>query len=345
MELIDHRKREKDKMKKVFATLALILAVVFVLCVMVGYGARLYFMMPVKDYYQASEQVFVIPGINSGFIPQGISYDERTDSFFITGYMNDGSASPIYVKPNYKTSTATMIRMADENGNPYHGHCGGLSVHGDYVYVAGGNGVYVYDYTSIVNAANGSSVNALGHFDAANGDGMGVAFTCVAERGLILGEFYREENYQTPKTHHLTSPAGDQQTAIAFEYAFSDADDAVFGLHPTPVRAYSMPGLVQGMEISGSTMYLSTSYGVAFSHILKYDMQKMSMETHTFEGLTIPLYYADSAALVKDMMIAPMSEEIVLHDGKMYVMYESASNKYIFGKLLSAQWCYATQME
>ena len=39
-----------------------------------------------------------------------------------------------------------------------------------------------------------------------------------------------------------------------------------------------------------------------------------------------------------------MSEEIVLVDGKTYVMCESASDKYKFGKFTGAKWCYATDL-
>ena len=49
--------------------------------------------------------------------------------------------------------------------------------------------------------------------------------------------------------------------------------------------------------------------------------------------------------LEKDYKIAPMSEEIVLVGGKTYVMCESASDKSIFGKLTSANFCYATDLE
>ena len=39
-----------------------------------------------------------------------------------------------------------------------------------------------------------------------------------------------------------------------------------------------------------------------------------------------------------------MSEEIVIVDGKLYTMCESATNKYIFGKFTSAKYCYATDI-
>jgi hypothetical protein len=40
-----------------------------------------------------------------------------------------------------------------------------------------------------------------------------------------------------------------------------------------------------------------------------------------------------------------MSEEIVYKDGLIYIMTESASNKYIFGKFMSGYNCYAMDVK
>lgn len=40
-----------------------------------------------------------------------------------------------------------------------------------------------------------------------------------------------------------------------------------------------------------------------------------------------------------------MAEEIVTVDGRMYIMCESASNKYFFGNLIGGKWCYRTDLE
>ena len=40
-----------------------------------------------------------------------------------------------------------------------------------------------------------------------------------------------------------------------------------------------------------------------------------------------------------------MSEEIIVVDGKMYILYESASNRYIIGKWMDLDYVYATPME
>lgn len=48
----------------------------------------------------------------------------------------------------------------------------------------------------------------------------------------------------------------------------------------------------------------------------------------------MPLYYLDSDNLTETVVMPPMSEELVYRDGRVQVMYESACNKYIYGKLI-----------
>ena len=43
-----------------------------------------YFMY--SDYYKDRESVSNIPGLNDGFVPQGLDYDEKTDTYIHSGY-------------------------------------------------------------------------------------------------------------------------------------------------------------------------------------------------------------------------------------------------------------------
>ena len=88
---------EKAKKKAWWQKLIIALAIAAIV-VAVFFGAVIgYFKLPVSGYYKASEKAFEIPGLSDGFIAQGISYDDREDTFFITGYMKDKSASPVYL--------------------------------------------------------------------------------------------------------------------------------------------------------------------------------------------------------------------------------------------------------
>ena len=106
-----------------------------------------------------------------------------------------------------------------------------------------------------------------------------------------------------------------------------------------------MPDQVQGLTIYNDKVYLSTSWGLSFSHILEYDMNALSNEGEiSVLGNTLPLYAMDSTSLLNDYKVAPMSEEMVFVDGWLYVNCESASNKYFFGKFTGAKWLYKTDL-
>lgn len=308
-------------------------------------GARLYFRIPVSSYYQASDKAFKIPGLSDGLVPQGLSYDEDNKVFLVTGYQKDGSATYIWRINKEGNENRGKVKLLNEFGEALVVHAGGLSAAGNYVYVASGenSSLYVYDKKEVITAEDGKQIPTLGTFDLSyGGESVKVAFTTVTDGRLIVGEFYRDPNYQTPESHKFTTPAGDYLQAVAFEYNLSDSPEDQYGLKADPVKAYLLPDLSQGMAWKDGKIYVSESYAVAFSTIGVYDSSKLN-SIGEFAGL--PLYALDSSSRVSEVKIAPMSEEIEFVDGKMYTMCESASSKYIFGNFTSAQWCYATRMD
>lgn len=337
--------KEKQK-KKWWQVLLIVLGCVVVFFGAVLLGGRAYFRWSVNDYYKCSEKTFLIPGTNSGFVAQGLEYDEDNALFLVTGYMNNKTASPLYVVGKNDNQLKKSLKLLDQNGEEYKGHAGGLALGNGKLYIANDTGLLVYDYQDVLDATDGQKLTAIGNFSTKvfNNDYIGVAFVTVSENQLIVGEFYRAKNYETLQSHRITTKAGDRNTAVAVVY---NLDGSTLGVNATPVKAYSLPGLVQGMAINDGKIYLSTSWGLGFSNIYVYDQSKLVKESDNYQilGATVPLYSLDSESLVISKKIAPMSEEIVIVDGKMYTMCESASNKYIFGKFTSSQWCYATNVD
>ena len=334
---------EKHSPKKsIVKILIKVIVIIVALAAAVLLGAVLYFRLPVSEYYAHSAAGFVIPDIHRGFIAQGLSLDTGSDCFFITGYMKDKSASPIYMVERSSGKYVKKLLMQDMEGNDFHGHAGGLTVHGDYIYVAGDGDscLYVFRYEDAQNAADGDRIKCIGTFPMP--DDMSVAYTSSDEDVIYAGEFYREENYKTDATHKLTTAAGDYNQALIFAYHFSD-EDAMFGIEREPFEVYSVTDLVQGMDTYNGRIYLSTSYGTANSHIYVYDKPE-SRKDLKIAGLSLPLYELDSSTLIKDYKYPPMAEEIVCVDERIYTMCESASDKYIFGKLTGAAKCYSTDI-
>ena len=324
-------------------------AILIILCCLIGLvlivllAARAYFRISVREYYANSKKAFVIPGLSDGMIHQGLAYDSENDTFLITGYRSDGKASQLSMVSKSDGKEIKRLDLAKEDGSIFTGHVGGITLHKNYIYIANGKGLIIFDRNDILAASDGDSVKAIGIFKTtSDDDSLGVAFTHVEKDMIYVGEFYREANYKTPDSHKYKTAAGDENTALIIAYRLDDT--APFGISEKIERAYSAPALVQGMCFDGEgNIYLSTSYAVAFSHIYAYDPTKQEGSI-TVLGQTVPLYVLDSSTQTADIKIAPMSEEIVILDGKLYVMCESATNKYIFGKFTSAKYCYATDL-
>ena len=347
------KKKSGSKLKKALITL---LGVILVLAAVVFVGARLYFRLPVKSYYKASEKAFVIPGLLDNMVPQGLDYVERADLYLVGGYQKDGTPSRVYRVHKQDGKSDGYVVLGDADGNGIAPHAGGLAAHGDYLYVAGDEDpfVYVFDLMEVLSARDGATVKTLGRFDTKFGDdSIRADFMCFTDDSFIVGEFYRDPNYSTPDSHVITTPSGETNRALALCYRLSDDEDSLFGLERDPRTAYSLPDLVQGIAVQDGKIWISQSYAVAKSTISCYDISGSEPSQirmmKFYSGVDEPdvsmgIYALDSSNQVASFDAPPMAEEIIFVDGKLLTMCESASNKYFFGNLTGGRWCYATDV-
>lgn len=337
------QEQAKPTKNRVFKVIGIILCCVIGFFLMLILGIRIYFRLPVSAYYKNSEKAFVIPGVSDGMVHQGLAYDKKTDEFLITGYKSGGKASQVSIVSKSSGKEIKRLNLANEDGSAFTGHVGGISLNGDFIYVADGKGLAVFNKSDFISAKSGDSVKMSGCFKTVTeNDYLRVAFTHVEGDMIYVGEFYRKSNYPTPDTHKYTTAAGDKNTALILVYKLDET--APFGISKKIERAYSTRGLVQGMCFDeDGKIYLSTSYALAFSHVFAYDATKQEGEITVLEQ-KVPLYVLDSSTMLKDIKLPPMSEEIVILNGKLYTMCEAATNKYIFGKFTSAKYCYATDL-
>lgn len=340
--------KKKSPEKKGLKVLIVVLLSLVGLVALVILGFRGYMMLPVMSYYQASEKAFQIPGLDENFIPQGFFYDEERGLFLVSGYSAEKEASPVYLLDAESGEAVGKVLLHKTNGDKFTGHSGGIARWGDYVYIAGGSGkcLYIYSYADILSAERDDAVTCLGKFSlkASDEDYLGASFVSVIGDRLVVGEFRAEPDYPYPDSHKVTTSAGDSYGGLALEFALSS--NAAFGILPTPVGAYSIRDKVQGICIDDGMIYLSTSLGLSHSHIYAYEEAKLSQEgTIDIIGYRdIPLYALDSASLVATYKAPPMAEEMVMVDGKLHIMCESASSKFLFGKLIGGKWCYRTDL-
>ncbi len=307
--------------------LAWLLAAVMVLLLVLHVGVT--FVYP--EFFGNADAVFRAPGLNTGFVSQGFHYLEDRDTYLFSGYMKDHSAARIYIRD--AEGELRFVELINADGSAYDEHAGGVTVNGEFVYVPGRMGVDVFSLSDILEGATAQSIGKIpGEYDTD---------CCTFYNGyLFVGDFYYPETYETPLAHRVTTPAGDENKAIIAVYRADPG--AEFGVVPQPVAAISIREKVQGIGFTeDGEIVLSTSYGFASSGLWFYRLDEDRQGKLELMGQEVPLYYLDSANLTHSVEMPPMSEEVVCKDGKVYVLFESACSKYIYGNLIRGDKVYA----
>ncbi len=337
-------------MKKLLKVLLSIVGALVALVLLVIVGANLAGRIVMNEFYSKAEKAFKTPGISDGFVQQGFDYVAEDDVFLVTGYMNDKSASRVYVVD--KEGRATYTELKKQNGDDFTGHTGGIERNGEYVYITGGSGVEVFSYADILSAKG--ETKRLGTVKTYTDP----AHCYIHEGYLYTGSFYIESDYETPDHEWMTTPSGEKNPSVITVFKLDDSKE--FGIdNSAPVAVISSRRCVQGMCFTDDgKIVLSTSYGLSISQLFFYDTAKMTADPNktvfesaykpedkeeNFRFENVKFYYLDESNQVDVLKTPPMAEELVYRDGKIYIMSESASNKYIFGKLTSGNNVYAYQ--
>lgn len=287
------------------------------------------------EFFNHSRIEFLIPGLTEDFVPQGFDYIEETDTFLTAGYIGKGGPARIYVCSNGKT---TCVELFNADGSAYDQHAGGICHSEDFLYVAGPEGVDVFVLSDVLE---GTKAYMLGTVSV----GHDTAYCSIVDGYLFVGNFYHPGSYETPDAHRVTTPAGDQNTAIMTVFRLDK--DCIFGVDPQAVAAVSTREKVQGFCVTDDGQFvLSTSYGLSSSALWFYQPDDTRVGTMQVLGGEVPLYYLDSHNLVKSVEMLPMSEELVYKDGRVYVMNESGCEKYMtYGRYLGGYWVYSYKAE
>ena len=327
-----------DRVFKIIAIVASIPVTIFLLAVIVF---NIFTKAPAAKNLRHSKKGFVIPYSNKGYIAQGISYDEGSGNFYLTGYMKDGSASPIFVVNKETRKFVNAVRMTNPDGSAFTGHAGGLSVADGKIYIAGSGDCcfYVFDKAAVDNAKRDSNLSYTDVIDVQGaGDKIKVSFSTYHNGLLYAGEFHREPNYKLLDSHQVMTEDG-LQYAITAGFSISDGK-------AIPQVAFSLPDFVQGMCFSDDSIYLTTSWGLGKSYVYKYSYGKLEQSgTKEICGKEVPLYILTLSNTTASFVLPPMAEEIEFVDGRFYITNESASNKYVFGKFTGGRWCRAYDLQ
>ena len=273
------------------------------------------------DYFIARKELASLPGLEEGFVPQGITYLTKEDVYLLCGYMDDETASRLYV---LKDGTFTGLSLLHPDGSDYTGHAGGITAAGDYVYVSNNKRLYVLDRQSVLSAEDGDTVAFLGSV----GVPCRASFCSSDGERVYVGEYHKEENYPTDPSHTLTAPDGSVFQALVFGYTVSP--EAPFGLlSETPAAAYSMYDEIQGFAmLPDGIAALSCSDSSVSSGLHFFDCSGAADGYFSLEDAEIPLWYLTDARAVEKIKIPRMSEDIEFRSGDILIIFESGARKF-----------------
>jgi len=268
------------------------------------------------DYYAAESALCKNPGLNDGFVCQGIAAADDADRILVSGYMKDDRPSRIYVTSPDSESYYVTLHC---DGEPYTGHAGGIAVSGEKAYIANAGKIFVFPLSDVLNAENGGSVNI--------GTGVKInnkaSFLYTDDEYLYVGSFIDSGTAKVEE--HIFETAEGTHYAICSVYPIDDLS--------SPVRIYSIRDAVQGICFTpNGKIVLSTSYGLSSSGYYIYDRDAAADSSKTLDGA--PVFYLERTE--NEISGPAMAEGMDWYRDKLITLTESASDKYIFGKLFFA---------
>lgn len=261
-------------------------------------------------FFMGAESKFLVPGLDSPFVQQGLDFVQEKNLYLVSGYMDDGTASRIYIREN--GGDVRFVELKDTTGGDYSLQCGGICHNGRYVYVAGKGGLEVFTLDDILDGGNAT---VIGRIET----GFDVGYCAFYEGYLLAGQ----EN------------AG----PIA---VFQSGDGGVFGI-TRPVAAIAAPENVRGVCVTGrDELALSSSEGWGSSQLSYYSVATVAAERTVLVGVEVPLV---SLQATHQVSMPPMAREIHCRDGQVYVMFESAADKNFFGQFIRGYQVFAYERE
>ena len=265
----------------------------------------------------------VIPGLQQGYIPQGLAYDLSKELMFISHYSED-APSVVSVVNTVTGKIVASVSLLDANGEPERGHVGGLAVVGDSLIVTSDNRVLRFKLSEFTSKDVAESVAAV----SVHSCETKASFGAESPKFLWVGEFALGIKFRTKAGHHMKDRRGVRKLAWVCGYERFESMGA-------PQCVLSVRQKVQGMCVDGNRIYLSVSYGRTKRSLIVVYRNPIGSEPHKMveldNGTEVPLWFLDGENYVGELGIPPMSEGIVMIGDRLAVLFESGAGKFQVG--------------
>lgn len=303
------------------------ITIILVSCILVLFFAfvSVYYLWPWnKEFFDHSTKEFEIPGLDTNFVPQGMTKIDGSDRYLISGYMSDNSPSRFYIIGEDGKLENYFTLKYDELD--YFGHAGGVVSKGSSIWVVGDKLCYRFMLSDVNNLDESKVINAKDKMELSNE----ADFVFEYDNYLWIGEFYKEGDYETSKTHRLKTRSGEENPSLVYGYKIDESK--INGLFEnSPSKILSIRGECQGISVTTDGKFvMSCSYSIKDSSLYYYK-NVLSEERHgTFilGKKMIDLWYLDNQSLITSMNMPSMSEELVVNNDRVYILFESSAKKY-----------------
>lgn len=276
----------------------------------------------------AASPVFVIAGLQQGAVPQGMVCLPNSTSVLTSHYFDNGTPSCI-VSTDTKTAGAlATFQLLEPDGRPHKGHVGGLAADGSSLWIASDKHLYRSDPAPVLHPSASGTLQTLEQIRTEATEE--VAFCSVFDGLVWAGEFALGSTYPTHASHHLIARDGEARKGWLCGYEASNG-------FKCPVKVLSIPDRTQGAVATDTHIFLSRSYGRRNRSSIDIYTNPLREDPHrsvkTSAGHEVPLWFLDGRNLVHSIDLPPMSENICIHEGDLYILFESGARKFrLFGK-------------
>ena len=290
-----------------------------------------------QELWDISDDGPVIPGLVQDIVPQGITYYKKKDWLITVNYLDDGRPGTLTITDATSEKLIKSVLLYNEDGTPYTGHAGGITVSRDHIWIASEQFLYQLKISDVVNGDNNAEIHFINQIPLP----VEAAYNVYDEGILWVGEFYEANDYPTDPSHHIMNRDGVMQYAWMVGYDLERNNDNLSkdqwngdpAKTATPDYVLSTTDKVQGAIVQKMGIALSTSYGRGNDSVLyryEHPLKEEPHRTVMVNGKEVPLWFLDGATSKprESITAIPMPEGIVTVKKELYVLFESGANKY-----------------
>ncbi|MBP3645958.1 MAG: hypothetical protein J6K55_05995 [Clostridia bacterium] len=285
------------------------------------------------NFYASGELDAPTPGVAEGIIPQGIAYLPQEDWLLFSGYRSDGGHSALIAVDRKSNEVVKEVYLINMDESVYTGHAGGVCVTEKNIFISNASKLYRISLETF-RALPPASECA---FEEEIPVPVNASYCAYAEGILWVGEFQYGGEYKTDASHKVKSKDGRFKAWTCGYLLDQNAEneikaEAFAGSVITPDYILSVTERIQGMTVSRDQIYLSQSYGRKNASLLwRYSnvLGNAPDAEAEINGKTIPIWCLDSGVKTGALSAPPMTEGLVTIGDEVYVLFESAAQKYM----------------